>query len=83
MNGKNKYIIWTIFIIAALALFLWAGTINSALWKDVVKSVAAALLISGTFSVLHSVIEKREEETFSNLSYSVRVALIPELAKTL
>lgn len=68
MNGKNKYIIWTIFIIAALALFLLAGYINSALWKDVVKSVAAALLISGTFSVLHSVIEKREEESyFANL----------------
>lgn len=68
MNGKNKYIVWTIFIIASLALFLWAGNINNSLWKDVIKSVAAALLISGTFSVLHSVIEKREEEAyFANL----------------
>ena len=68
MNGKNKYIIWTIFIIVALALFLLAGYIDKELWSDVVKSIAGDLLISGTFFVIHSVIEKKEEETyFANL----------------
>jgi len=68
MNKKNKYIIWTIFIIISLALFLCTGYINSNFWRGVVTSVAGALLISGTFSVLHSLIEKKEEEIyFANL----------------
>lgn len=68
MREKNKYIIWTVFIIVSLGLFLLASFIDSTLWRDVVKSIAGALLISGTFSVLHSLIEKKEEETyFANL----------------
>lgn len=64
MNGKNKYIVWSVFIIASLLLFLLSGNINKPFWNDVVKSIAGALLITGTFSVLHSVIEVKEEESF-------------------
>ncbi len=61
---KNKYIVWTVFIIVSLVLFLVAGNIGDAFWQDVAKSVAGALLISGTFSVLHALIEQKEEESF-------------------
>lgn len=61
---KNKYIVWTIFIIVSLLLFLIAGTIGDAFWRDVAKNIAGALLISGTFSVLHALIEQKDEEDF-------------------
>lgn len=64
MNAKNKYIMWTVFIIVGLGLFLLAEIIESDFWQGVVRSIAGALLISGTFSVAHAIVEKKEEEKF-------------------
>ena len=69
--NKNKYIIWTIFIIVALVLFLFDGKIGNVFWRDVVKNIAGALLISGTFSVLHSLIEQKEQESFFVKLFSI------------
>ena len=64
MNIKNKYILWTVFIIVSLGLFILAEFIPSSFWQNVIRSIAGALLISGTFSVAHAIVEKKEEEDF-------------------
>lgn len=71
MNVKNKYIVWTVFIIVSLLFFLLAEVIPVGFWQNVVRSVAGALLISGSYSVAHHVVEKKEEEDFFAKMFSV------------
>jgi|GEM_PF-1125212 len=75
MNVKNKYIVWTIFIIVSLGLFLFAEEILNEFWQGVIKSIAGALLISGTFSVAHAIVERKEEEKFFANMFSISSAV--------
>lgn len=71
MNIRNKYIVWSVFIIVGLLLFIVGGKIDIQFWQDVVRGVAGALFISGTFSVLHSAIERKEEEAYLTRLFSI------------
>lgn len=71
MNVKNKYIVWSVFIIVSLVLFVLAEVFSAVFWQNVVRSVAGALLISGTFSVAHHAVERKEEEDFFAKMFSV------------
>lgn len=71
MNIRNKYIVWSVFIIAGLILFIVGGKITNQFWHDVVNCVAGALFISGTFSVLHSAIERKDEEAYMTKLFSI------------
>lgn len=75
MNIRNKYIIWTFFIIVGLVLLIVVGKVTSQFWQDVVRGVAGALFISGTFSVLHSVIERKEEEAYFTKMFAISTAV--------
>lgn len=64
MNFRNKYIVWSFFIIVGLVLFIADGKISNQFWQDVIRAIAGSLFISGTFSVLHSALERKEEEDY-------------------
>ena len=71
MSIRNKYIVWSILIIVGLILFLICPIITQSFWNDIVKSIAGALLISGTFAVLHSIFERKEEEAYLEKMLSI------------
>ena len=75
MNVKNKYIVWTIFIIFGLGLFLIAECIPIVFWQGVVRSIAGALLISGTFYVAHAIVARKEEENFFARMFAISSAV--------
>lgn len=75
MKNYNKYIIWSIFIIAGLILFLIDNSLSNEFWKNTIKSIAGAIMITGTFSVLHSLVEQKDEENFFANMFSISMAV--------